>query len=262
MKRTLAAPAFLAALFLVSPALAGDLPEWAKAIEEKLDTVPFTFQGEDVPFEDIVQVFRESGEFNIVLDPRALEAFGEQGLKVSLNVRELKLGNALKLLTTLHGFSTKLSCGALVLSTAPLLDSFPTDPPGAPEGASEDDRALYAKLAAQRVGRVEFEAHPLLEVLEFLRDNFDLNLMADPELTRREDKLLISLRLNDVTVGQTLHLIAAILDLEVRIENAVIVVAAAPDAGARPDQCPFCGAQREAEFKFCPQCGKNIERFK
>ncbi|MBI4616851.1 MAG: hypothetical protein HY720_24775 [Planctomycetes bacterium] len=86
-------------------------------IENQLETVPFTFQGEDVPFEDVIQVIREAGNIDIVIDRSVTDEFGEEGLKVKINVRNLKLKNALNLILSLHKLSYTYRSGALIIAT-------------------------------------------------------------------------------------------------------------------------------------------------
>ncbi|MBI4616860.1 MAG: hypothetical protein HY720_24820 [Planctomycetes bacterium] len=89
-----------------------------------------------------------------------------------------------------------------------------------------EEREIMNKLETQVVGRLEFESHPLTEVIEFLRDNFDLNMMIDPDLTknRTEEELRVSLKVSDLPLKDALELILSITKLGYQIEHGVIVI--------------------------------------
>ncbi len=89
-----------------------------------------------------------------------------------------------------------------------------------------EHREILNKLENQVVGSLEFEKHPLAEVIEFLRDNFDLNMMIDPELTRNvaEDELRVTLKVNNLSLKDALDLILSMTNLGYEIQEGVIVI--------------------------------------
>ncbi len=84
-------------------------------IENQLETTTFTFQGDDVPFDDVIQVIRDTGQIDIVVDRQVTEE--NPDLKVKVNFKNLKLKNALNLILNLNALTYTISKGVVYITT-------------------------------------------------------------------------------------------------------------------------------------------------
>lgn len=71
-------------------------------IKNKLQTKNITINFSDTPFSDVVRYIQTRAEINIVVDPKVIEKFDNDNIKVTLQVTDIKLQNALAILLQFH----------------------------------------------------------------------------------------------------------------------------------------------------------------
>ncbi len=96
-------------------------------VRRRLETTPFTFQGGDVPILDVVQVLRDTGRIEIVVDPGIGH---EDDLKIDIACRDLTVAQTLDLLCDFYPLSWTIEHGVVRIrdsSARPSLEtrSFP-----------------------------------------------------------------------------------------------------------------------------------------
>lgn len=104
----------------------------------------------------------------------------------------------------------------------------PVAAPPAPEAAP----SALERLEAMSIGSFEFEKHPLPEVVDLLRDDFELSLMIDPGALagRAEEDLLVTARLHDMTLREATLRILAPFGLTLEEVHGVLLVREPADA--------------------------------
>lgn len=89
------------------------------------------------------------------------------------------------------------------------------------------DRATATILERlRRTVTLSFSTTPLTDAIRFLSETSGINIVVDPALlrARSEDELAVDLRLEEVTVGSVLTLIADLKRLRWRIQHGVVFV--------------------------------------
>jgi len=85
---------------------------------------------------------------------------------------------------------------------------------------------------------LDLEGTSLHDAVEILRSSTGINIIVSPlvDEARTSDELIVSLRLNDVTVGTALDWITRLLRLQWYTENGVVFVTVPGDAPREPDR--------------------------
>jgi len=88
-----------------------------KKIRSQLDTKRLTLDFTDTPFDDVVQFIQNVTQVNIVVDQTAKNKLAEGGGNVTLNVKDIRLKDALSLLLQVNGLSYTFKEGVLFITT-------------------------------------------------------------------------------------------------------------------------------------------------
>jgi len=100
----------------------------------------------------------------------------------------------------------------------------------------------HIESPAVRVGAplvsLDLEGASLHDAVEILRSSTGINIIVSPlvDEVHTSDELLVSLRVNDVTVGTALDWITRLLRLQWYTENGVVFVTVPGDAPREPDR--------------------------
>lgn len=239
-------PAVLLALAVLALALPSsapaDEPPWKAEIAKLLAEKKVTLDFADATLPDVLAFLREVSGANFVLDPGS--KLEEE--KVTLKVRDLSLANALKLLLAVRQAEYRLACGTVVVGTQERLKGLPADSPAPPASPTAAQKAAWEKGAKKLT--VNFASTPLTEVTAFIRDLSGLNLIVDPKLVGAK----LDLALKSVTILQALTLAAHLAGGQLAYQDDVWVLKPAP----RARSCGPCAKELQADWKFCPWCGK------
>lgn len=73
-----------------------------KEIKKRLDNNKVNWDFSDTPFQEVITVIRYSDNINIVVDPKVIENFELQGTKVTLQLQDITLKDALNILLDLY----------------------------------------------------------------------------------------------------------------------------------------------------------------
>ena len=191
------------------------------------------------PLERLLLDLCVEASFPIVLDPAVHDRLEEEG-RISIKIEDLKLRDALDILTALQQLSWKYSCGIVVVTAEEFLERFPDEPIGAPEGADESIQELYSMLSVYRMPVFDMEEVPFSEVVEFFAMNYNLEIVVGrlvheiPPARRK-----VSLQMQDVTVAEALTLTTGLVGATWNVKSGAISIDKAPNLLAGPGECPF-----------------------
>lgn len=180
----------------------------------------------DTPLSEVMAFLRDFSGLNVVLDDSRV-AF-ENGPRITMRVRDLPLHDSLQLMCRMHQLVPMVHEGALVITTADgqgklrrLAEARAARAAGQP-AATEGVAATLARLKVS----INFEAAPLDDVLSFLRDLAQINILLQSSAGEAIGARPVSLQLRDLTLGRALALVCDLQGLEYAVEQGVVVIRA------------------------------------
>ena len=203
------------------PAPAAGEVELLKQLKTRLLTLDFA----DTPLTDCIAFIRDVTEMNFVIDPHTRD----DEMRVNLRVKDLTLKHTLQLLTTMNGLDYQVLHGAVYISSPDRLQRYgQLRWSGIGKGQDLDDTPEGKSLGMLRTRRltVNFNATPLVDVLEFIRDVSGLNVVLDPAVRETPAQSLVPVHLNlkDLSLEQVLRLILMPRDCEYGIHESGVVI--------------------------------------
>jgi hypothetical protein len=194
-------------------------PPTAKAgpIQEVLRTKRVDVNFEGTPLADVLNYLRSRTNINIVLDPNLQDEEGRERL-ITFAAQDVSLEAFLDIIAG-RRLVYEVKENVVVITRRE-----PTTAAPAPAGPpTEQETQLRERLKTNKVD-INFEATPLSDVIAFLRGQSKLNIVLDPDIEDDEIRhRLVTLRLNDVSLGAVLELIAG-KDIVVTVKDNVVVL--------------------------------------
>ena len=121
MKKLMLLAALCGGLFAFAPIHADDVKKedaTYKKIESKLDsTVVPTIAYDEVDVTEVIKDFGKKGNITIVIDKKALEGVSADDRKITLELADIKLGNALNIVLDQIGLVKSYKNGVLYITT-------------------------------------------------------------------------------------------------------------------------------------------------
>ena len=186
-------------------------------LEAKLATTKIDIDFTDSTLYDVVDFISEFAKINNVVDGAAAET---AGTKRSVALRDLTLGNVVKLLASTANLETVNHNGILVWTTIERAAILKARPPiDIPASAPQEDHKVMGSVQSIRIS-LNFTETPFTEVCEFIREVSQLNIVIvqgcpDPTVTFRVD---------EAEMTDALDMIGFLTDLKFEIHEGVLVV--------------------------------------
>jgi hypothetical protein len=180
---------------------------WKESLEKKLAESRVSFSFNDVPCTEMLSEIAGKENINIVLDPRTAEMLDNN---LTFVIRDITLGDMLKLLTEQRGASYALLDGAVVVGTRENLMEWPADPL---EGIAPMEG--WQKKIVKRLGmRVELsvpEPTSLSDLVALVRDNTKVSIVMDESPEAKVGGADFSRKMEilakDISAAQALNLV-------------------------------------------------------
>lgn len=186
-------------------------------LEAKLATTKIDIDFTDSTLYDVVDFIAEFAKINSVVDGAASEA---AGAKRSVALRDLTLGNVVKLLATTANLETVNHHGMLVWTTVERAAILKARPPiDIPASAPQEDHKVLGAVKSIRIS-LNFTETPFSEVCSFIREVTQLNVVMvqgcpDPTVT---------FRVGEAELTDALDMIGFLADMKFEIHEGVLVV--------------------------------------
>jgi hypothetical protein len=181
-----------------------DAPSAAEKVRKALDA-PVTFKAEKQSLTAAVEMLKEKGKVNLVLDTVSIQQLGwlpdQPPTPVDVDLKDVKLKSALRTVLSPYGLSYAVVGDTVIVTTEPM---------------------AVARQMRQRVN-VEFDKVELATALKRLSRETGANLLLDSRV-EKEAKNAVSLELEDVPLETAVRLLSEMAGLKpVRIGNVLFV---------------------------------------
>ena len=217
---------------------------WKAELRQQLKLkVSFDFQV--VPFDDAVKFLGSISKINLVISPKLTLGGGDK-VPVTIKVKDMELGVALKTMTKLAGLDYTLKDQAVYIGPAETIAGFEAEKKYFVDQAVKAEKAALALRdqpwkknimdQLQRKISFDFQNTPLADGLRYLRQDAPINMIIEPKLAQEDP--IITLRGKEMTTEMALTWVTKMCDAEwVLQDNAVYIrkaVAAAEEKGKVP----------------------------
>lgn len=195
----------------------------------KLENTKVEWYFEETPFADFVAYCRTSLEINIVMDPKELVKLEKSGTKVNLRLKDLKCKDALQISLDIFNLGYVVKGGVLLItnkehaleiakSTAEKTVAAET------EAARETLRKMQSEVS------LDFAEAPLPEVIEFIRNQCQINIIIAPAVFQNftDKELLVDISVNNLSLQALLNIMLEMKGLSYHVEGGGVVVIDVP----------------------------------
>jgi hypothetical protein len=214
------------------------------ATNEQLAKVKIDREFPDVALPAILDFFHDALGMDIILEASAMRYLREGHTAVPLSVKDLELGEVLRLLLFIYGLFYRVENGAVLVGA---------------EGAE----AVVSRLQLEKpipTGSVEFANAALLDIVEYVRDFFGVNVVLDPGVGDPA-ALSVSLKMESASLPDILCFLEESLGIACLAENGSLVLAHSAVAFKRRAalvQSRLSG--REAKTDVAPAWREELEK--
>ncbi|MHC5020922.1 MAG: STN domain-containing protein [Planctomycetota bacterium] len=192
----------------------------AKA-RETLATKRVSVDFEDAPIATVVTYLGTQSGLNIAWDPKVHGELEANDVRVNLQVDDIPLQSAFKILFEFTGLAMEWQHGVFYVSYRKEGSVAEGDHPADAAAAAKIDAALDAKKVSPN-----FNDTPLDAVMQFFRDVSGINILISPKVFEEtpRDALRVSLQVTDVSMRDALNLILDMTNLKFEIRDGVMVI--------------------------------------
>ena len=196
-----------------------------KRILTKLESTMVTWAFEEAPFVDAINFCRATCEINIVLDTRERLKLEQASTKVTLDVHNLKLKEALRILLEFYNFGYVLKDGFLFITSKENVAIGKNKPKRVVEAKTAEDQATLTRL--QDVVSLDFSESPFGEIIDFIRTRCDINIVISPAVYQNfssAEELSVDITVDKLSVETILNIVTEMKGLTYSLERGVVVI--------------------------------------